>query len=64
MRRSPGFGKYEDTPFFNAVRGAVVRCLVSMVMSAPGRCSATAATQVSFGGYVERGFSDIDWLPD
>jgi len=51
-----------DTAFFNTVRGAVVRAIYSdkrtwEMLGYGGDAS-------RFGGYIDRGFNDIDWLPD
>ena len=52
----------EDTPFFNTVRGAAIRSLYSdertwAMLGYEGDAS-------RFGGYIDRGFNDIDWLPE
>jgi|SRR5690606_7071531 len=54
-------GRLADTPFFALVRGATVEGLyeqpeVWAVLGYPG-------PSAPFGGYLERGLADIDWLP-
>jgi len=52
----------EETHFFRIVRDAAVRSLYSdqrtwTLLGYEGDAS-------RFGGYIDRGFNDIDWLPD
>lgn len=52
----------EDTPFFDTVRGAAVRSLYAdertwEMLGYGGDAS-------RYGGYIDLGFNDIDWLPD
>ncbi len=52
----------QERPFFQAIRFQVLARLYSHpkvwdVMNYPG-------SSVEYGGYVERGFDDIDWLPE
>ncbi len=52
----------EDEPFFAAIHGNVQARFYSHpkvweLIKFPG-------SSVEFGGYVERGFDDIDWLPE
>jgi len=52
----------EDGAFFNAVRSATLGSIYGdertwQILGYGGDAS-------KFGGYVERGFNDIDWLPD
>lgn len=52
----------ENTPFFNTVRAAAIRSVYGdertwEMLGYGGDAS-------RFGGYVDRGFNDIDWLPD
>ncbi|MFP6681238.1 MAG: hypothetical protein VCB07_03470, partial [Gammaproteobacteria bacterium] len=53
--------KLEDTPFFQTVRGYMVVALYNdhRVWSHFGY----EGPSFPFGGYLERGFNDIDWLP-
>ena len=52
----------EDTPFFQAVRGHMVTALYTdrKVWSELGY----QGPSFRFGGYLDRGFDDIDWLPE
>jgi len=52
----------ESTPFFQAVRAHVVVALYNdrKVWSELGY----EGPSYPFGGYLERGFNDIDWLPE
>lgn len=52
----------EGTPFFNTVRGATLGALYTneTVMHAFGY----EGSSVEYGGYLERGFDDIGWLPE
>ena len=52
----------EETPFFAAVRGHVMHDLyfnksLWALVGYPG-------SSLEYGGYINRGFDDIDWLPD
>ncbi|SIS55005.1 twin-arginine translocation signal domain-containing protein [Neptunomonas antarctica] len=52
----------EETPFFNKVRGHVVVALYNneKIWSTFGY----QGPSYPFGGYLERGFNDINWLPN
>jgi hypothetical protein len=52
----------EDTPFFQALRGKTI----AVLYNDPRVWQAFGYEGASFeeGGYIERGFSDLGWLPD
>jgi hypothetical protein len=52
----------EDSPYFNLVRATAVVALYDnpLVWDALGY----EGPSVHLGGYVDRGFADLDWLPD
>jgi hypothetical protein len=52
----------EDTPFFQALRGKTI----AVLYNDPRVWQAFGYEGESFfeGGYIERGFSDLGWLPD
>jgi hypothetical protein len=52
----------QDTPFFHALRGKTIAVLYNN----PRVWQAFGYEGASFdeGGYIERGFSDLGWLPD
>ncbi|HLX38222.1 MAG TPA: hypothetical protein VKR29_10490 [Candidatus Binataceae bacterium] len=52
----------ETTPFFQKVRGAELQTLYSH----PDTCKALGyqGAAYQYGGYIHRGFNDLDWLPN
>lgn len=52
----------EGTPFFDAVRGATMGAVYSNETVA--RDFGFEGSSVEYGGYVNRGFDDLGWLPD
>lgn len=52
----------EDTPFFKAIHGHVI---VALYNNPKGWAHfGYEGPSFPFGGYLERGFNDIDWLPE
>ena len=51
----------EGTPFFNTVRGATLGALYTNDVVA--RNFGFEGSSVEHGGYINRGFNDIGWLP-
>ena len=52
----------QDTPFFQTVRGKAIVGPLQQPAGLAGR-SATRARRSTQGGYIERGFDDLGWLP-
>jgi hypothetical protein len=52
----------ETTPFFQAVRGAIVTGLYNQLLV--WRYFGYEGSSWKFGGYLNRGFNDIAWLPE
>jgi hypothetical protein len=52
----------EDTPFFNTVRAATLGALYTNDVVA--RNFGFEGSSVEYGGYIDRGFNDLGWLPD
>jgi hypothetical protein len=52
----------EGTPFFNSVRGATLGALYTNDTVA--RAFGFEGSSVEYGGYVNRGFDDLGWLPE
>jgi hypothetical protein len=52
----------DGTEFFAAVRGTTLAALYNNDVVA--RHFGFEGSSVEFGGYIERGFNDIGWLPD
>jgi hypothetical protein len=53
--------KLEGTPFFNSVRAATLAALYTNDTVA--RAFGFEGSSVEYGGYINRGFDDIGWLP-
>jgi hypothetical protein len=51
----------EGTPFFNTVRSATLGALYTNDVVA--RSFGFEGSSVEYGGYIERGFNDLGWLP-
>jgi hypothetical protein len=51
----------EGTPFFNSVRSATLGALYTNDVVA--RNFGFEGSSVEYGGYIERGFNDLGWLP-
>jgi hypothetical protein len=51
----------EGTPFFNSVRGATLGALYTNDTVA--RAFGFEGSSVEYGGYINRGFDDLGWLP-
>ncbi len=60
-QQTKALARLNETPFFWAIRGHVVVALFNnpMVWSHFGY----EGPSFPYGGYLERGFNDIDWLP-
>ncbi len=52
----------ESTPFFQTVRGTTVTTLYNDEQV--WRFFGYEGSSYEFGGYIERGFNDLGWLPD
>jgi hypothetical protein len=52
----------ETTPFFRAVRGAIITGLYNQPLV--WRHFGYEGSSWKFGGYLNRGFNDIGWLPE
>jgi hypothetical protein len=52
----------EGTPFFNTVRAATLGALYTNDTVA--RAFGFEGSSVEYGGYVNRGFNDLGWLPE
>ncbi len=50
----------EGTPFFNTVRSATLAIYTNDVVA---RNFGFEGSSVEYGGYIERGFNDLGWLP-
>jgi hypothetical protein len=50
----------EGTPFFNTVRSATLALYANDVVA---RNFGFEGSSVEYGGYIERGFNDLGWLP-
>jgi hypothetical protein len=67
IRLSPGnqlkvIESLEGTPFFSTVRGATLGALYTNDTVA--RDFGFEGSSVEYGGYIDRGFNDLGWLPD
>ena len=67
IRLSPGnqlkvLESLEDTPFFSTVRAATLGALYTNDTVA--RDFGFEGSSVEYGGYINRGFNDLGWLPD
>ena len=52
----------EGTPFFNSVRAATLAALYTNDTVARG--FGFEGSSVEYGGYINRGFNDLGWLPE
>jgi cyanophycinase-like exopeptidase len=52
----------EGTPFFDAVRAATLGALYTNDTVA--RAFGFEGSSVEYGGYIDRGFDDLGWLPE
>ena len=52
----------EGTPFFNTVRAATLGALYTNDTVA--RAFGFEGSSVEYGGYIDRGFNDLGWLPE
>jgi hypothetical protein len=52
----------EGTPFFSTVRAATLGALYTNDTVA--RDFGFEGSSVEYGGYIDRGFNDLGWLPD
>lgn len=52
----------EGTPFFNTMRGATLGALYTNDTVA--RDFGFEGSSVEYGGYIDRGFNDLGWLPE
>ena len=50
----------EGTPFFNTVRSATLALYTNDVVA---RNFGFEGSSVEYGGYIDRGFDDLGWLP-
>ena len=52
----------EETPFFQTVRGTALVAIYNNPLA--WRHFGYEGPSADFGGYIERGFKDLNWLPD
>lgn len=61
-RRVAVLSEMEDSAFFAALRAATIEVLYRS--EAVFNMVGYGGSAVEYGGYINRGFDDIDWLPD
>lgn len=67
LELSPGYQvevleRFQDAPFFQKVRGTVVVTLYNDELV--WRHFGYEGASFPYGGYIDRGFDDLSWLPD